>query len=63
MSPVAYTRVYRDCSGPEYPATPDLIRVAMKSMLEHAKGDHAFKLRLRMDDGASVTVKPKGWAS
>lgn len=60
MHPVSFQRIYRDASGLEYPATPDVVRVVLHSMQMHATGVDPFKVQFRHADGSVVTVKPKG---
>jgi hypothetical protein len=62
MQPLSFRRIYRDASGPEYPATPEVVRIVLASMNSHAKGSDPFKVEFRLEDGSTVTVKPKGAA-
>jgi hypothetical protein len=59
--PRTFTRVYRDHGdGQEYPATPERIRNVIASMHAAAVSTVPFKVRLRLDDGSVVVLKPKG---
>lgn len=56
---VTFTRIYPMGAGIEYEATPDRVRTVIASMNEHRDSSAPFKVRLRFDDGAVVTVCPK----
>jgi len=45
--------------GPEHAATPQFVENVIRSMNEAASSDAPFKVRLRMDDGSAVVLKPK----
>jgi hypothetical protein len=60
MSVATFTRLYRDHgAGPEYPATPERVSAVLASMQEARDSSVPFATLLRMDDGSSVTVRPK----
>lgn len=54
-----FIRIYAHGAGPECPARPALVANVLRSMQESADGDLPFAVLLRMDDGSSVTVRPK----
>lgn len=55
-----FQRLYRHhpC-GLEYPASPETIAAVLRSMNEAVNGEVPFNVRFRMDDGSTVTVKPR----
>jgi hypothetical protein len=61
--PATFQRIYRDNAGLEHPATAQSVEAVLRSMRESVDGILPFKVRLRMDDGSAVVVKPKSWGA
>lgn len=61
-SPQTFQRLYRDHAGLEHHATDTAIINVTNSMRESVGGVNPFKVRVRMDDGSSVILRPKGWS-
>lgn len=45
--------------GPEHVATPEYVANVLRTMHEAASSDAPFKVRLRLEDGSAVVLKPK----
>lgn len=58
-SPVSWQRLYPETAGLEHPATAKSVDAVLRSMRESVGGVLPFRVRLRMDDGSAVIVKPR----
>jgi len=56
---VTFQRIYPHGAGLKHEATPGFVTAVLRSMQEAATSESPFSVLLRMDDGSSVTVKPK----
>ena len=61
MSAVSFQRLYLERAGLEHEASPRKVEAVLRSMTESLGGPNPFRVRLRMEDGSAVVVKPKGW--
>jgi hypothetical protein len=59
MAVATFTRVYQHGAGPEHPATPEFVANVLRGMREAADGPIPFAVLLKMDDGSTVTARPK----
>lgn len=55
----SFCRLYPFAAGLEHPATPERVRNVIASMNASRDSEAPFRVRLRYDDGAVVTVAPK----
>lgn len=57
--PVSFQRLYPHGPGIEYPADAQKVATVLRSMQESRDSEVPFKVRLRMDDGSAVVLRPK----
>lgn len=57
--PITFQRIYPHALGIEYEADAARVATVLRSMQESRDSEVPFKVRLRMDDGSAVVLRPK----